>query len=298
MAPQTPFPRVGLSHRRELDADIRVHAAQIDVLEVIAEKYFDAGPAELERLDALAERFTLVPHGLTLSVGSAGRVCPRMLESIRQLCERVRAPWYSDHLALSSAPGIDIGHLSPIAYHRTSLRHAAARIHAVQDATGLPFVIENITETHAVPGGTQALPEFLHALVDATGCGLLLDITNLAINCINAGIDPLREALAMPLDAVVQVHLAGGKWRRGRLLDTHSAPVPEPVWQLLAALRPRLRHLQAVVIERDAEYPPFPDLLAEIQRARLALRPARTATPDSPAQAGTEISESSEMCAA
>lgn len=258
----------GLAHRRELNRSLLDGTPDVDFLEIIAEKYMTGSSVALDALCALGDRYVLVPHGLGLSIATAGRVSSRALQSMRQVCQLTRAPYYSDHLAVTAVPGIDIGHLTPTIYDRNVLQQVISNVNQVQDALGIPFVIENIAETHFIRAGELELPDFMERLTEATGCGLLLDVTNLYINAVNAGRDPIEQALKMPLHTVVQVHLAGGKSRGGKLLDTHSEAVPQPVWRLFEALVPRLTQLKAAIIERDGDFPEFSSLLEEVGLAR------------------------------
>jgi uncharacterized protein len=263
-----PYMGAGLGHRREVSEGIRTAGDQIDFVEIITEKYISAPRWSLDLLAQLAEQFVVIPHGVSLSVGTAAPTSKSFLQSVRQICTMVNAPYYSDHLAVTQSPGIDIGHLSPVTYNPVTLAHVIDNIKRVQDFLGLPFVLENITETHVVPGSTMALADFLHQVVDRTDCGILLDVTNLYTNSVNLGFDPLEFSRRYPLDSVVQVHLAGGVWSHGQLVDSHSESVPAMVWDLFGQLVPEMPHLKGALIERDDNYPPFEELLGEIRTAR------------------------------
>jgi uncharacterized protein (UPF0276 family) len=143
-------------------------------------------------------------------------------------------------------------------------------VNVIQGALDRPLVLENLTFVVRFPGSQYTEAEFLHRLTQATGCGLLLDLTNLYINAINYGFDPYAAIATYPLDSVVQVHLAGGTWKEQRLVDSHSRLVPEPVWQLLEYLTSRTQ-LRAALIEHDQSFPEFRLLLNQISRARLIL---------------------------
>jgi uncharacterized protein len=265
-----PHLGAGLGHRREIHDSILAAADQIDFLEVITEKYISASSRALDTLAGLADRFTLVPHGVSLSVGTAAPVSKTFLRGVKTVCELVRAPYYSDHLAVTQSAGIDLGHLSPLPYNAHTLAGVVDNIGRVQDFLDLPFVLENITETHLMPGSTMDSADFLHQVVERTGCGLLLDVTNLYTNSVNLAFDPMEYARRLPLHAVVQVHLAGGIWSRGKLIDSHSAPVPRQVWDLFEALLPATR-VKASLIERDDNYPDFAELLGELALARASM---------------------------
>ncbi|RQR67728.1 DUF692 domain-containing protein [Burkholderia sp. Bp9126] len=266
----------GLGYRREIHDGLMAARSEVDFLEIITEKYISASRRGKDQLVELAEDFTLIPHGVSLSVGSARPVSKTFLRGVKEICGLVDPPYYSDHLAVTQSAGIDIGHLSPIAYTEATLRHVVDNVNQVQDYLQLPFVIENITETHLIPGSTMPAPAFLCEVVRQTGCGMLLDITNLYTNSVNHGFDALAYAHQLPLKAVVQVHLAGGVWHNDVLLDSHSQAVPEQVWELFACLRPAM-HLKGAIVERDDNYPAFDALLDEVRMARSVMSGQRSA---------------------
>ncbi|WFT80822.1 MULTISPECIES: multinuclear nonheme iron-dependent oxidase [unclassified Methylobacterium] len=140
----------------------------------------------------------------------------------------------------------------------------------MQDGLERPLLPETITADFAIPGATMSEPEFLHRLTGATGCGLRLDVTNVEVNAANHGFDARAFLAALPLDRVVQVHLAGGAREGGRLIDTHGAPVSEVSWELLAALAARAP-VRAVLLERDLDFSDPEGLIAEVARARVTV---------------------------
>lgn len=261
-----PHLGAGLGHRREIHDGILAAKDDIGFVEIIPEKYISASRRTLDALAALTESFVIIPHGVSLSVGTASPVSKSFLREIRRVCDIVSPPYYSDHLAVTRSAGVDIGHLSPLVYTKGHLAFVVDNIRRVQDAVGLPFVIENITETHQLPGSTMDTADFLGELVRRSGCGLLLDVTNLHINSVNLGFDAIDYARRLPLDAVVQLHLAGGIWDGSTLIDSHSEAVPEKVWELFEALLPEMPALKGVIIERDDNFPSFDHLLKEVRR--------------------------------
>lgn len=237
------------------------------VLEVMPDHFF-ARPRDLEPFAALCP---LVFHDVGLSLGTVGFEDTDRLARIRALAEIGRPRLLSDHLCLSRGPleggfSADLGHLAPLWYTRGLLASVSDRIKRLQDFFGLPIAVENITAPFAFEFADFTEPEFFCALVAATGCGVLLDLTNLWINGHNLGFDPAARLAEYPLEAVVQVHLAGGQTAQDWWVDSHAAPVEEPCFALLARLRGRAP-LQSIIIERDAHLPPLAALLAEAARA-------------------------------
>jgi uncharacterized protein (UPF0276 family) len=262
-----PVLGAGLGFREPYRADVLLNGDEADFLEVIADHYLDAAPEKLRELDLLAERYTLIPHGLNLSLGSAEGLDPDYRDALLGLVRRLDPPWWSEHVAFTRAGGVEIGHLAPLPFNREALDVLATNIAEVQDRTETPLILENITYAFALPGSELEEADFLAALVERTGCGLLLDLANLHINAVNHHFDPFTFLGHLPLDRVVQLHFAGGHQEGELLVDSHSAPAPPEVWALLDHI---LAHapVKGVVLERDEQLPPFDRLLEEISRVR------------------------------
>jgi uncharacterized protein (UPF0276 family) len=140
-------------------------------------------------------------------------------------------------------------------------------VNEVQDFLEKPLVLENVSYMMAIPHNGMSQTEFFNRLVAATGCGILLDVTNIFINSVNHQFDAAVFLQEMPLDHVIQVHIAGGVWRDGLLIDTHSRPVQEESWQLLELLT-SLTKVRGIILEHDARFPKIDVLLAQVKRAR------------------------------
>ncbi len=270
------LPRLGsgLGYRAELAEDIDLHADRIDWLEVISEHFLFAREAR-ERLRELARRFPVVPHGVELSIGSDREPDAAYLEALASLVEDVDAPWFSDHLCFTRTDEVALGLLAPLPRTRQVARRLAGRADWVRRTVGRPFLLENITYyVDLATPLTEA--QFIAEVLEHCDCGLLLDVANLDINARNHGFDPLDFLDTLPLERVVQVHLAGAGEEEEMTLDTHSEAVPARVWDLLEEVVARTP-VQAALIERDANFPDdFTELLDEVGRARtvLASRPA------------------------
>jgi len=260
----------GISIRRSLVADAVVTPGALDLIEIVADHYFEGDPRRNPELAALRERFTIVPHGLDLSLGSAEGVSPPYLRKLARLIETVAPPYWSEHVAFTRAGGRALGHLAPIPFTYEALDVLARNIAHVRTAIAAPLILENIACSFDIPHADMSEGEFLTRLVDRTGCGLLLDVANLYYNARNRGRDPLAELDAFPLEAVVQCHLAGGHRDGGEWIDSHAFAVPEPVWELFEAI---VAHapVRAAIVERDENVPAFAVLADEAARARTIL---------------------------
>lgn len=266
-----PYLGSGLGYRREIGSRILDAGDRVDVLEVVTEQFIQAE----DELAALVDRFPVIPHGVGLSIGTAGPLDREYLRSVKRVSDITGAPYYSEHLAVTRAPGIDIGHLSPVWFTNEVLRAVIDNVHAVQDFLGKPLVLENISYLFDIPNATMTQAEFFHRLVDATGCGLLLDVANVNVNAQNHRFDPVEFLDSMPLHAVVQIHMAGGFWSDGIYFDGHSEPMDEATWQLLDVLLERVP-IRISIVERDANFPDeLTPLLDDVDRIRRAISAAR-----------------------
>jgi uncharacterized protein (UPF0276 family) len=268
---QIPTIGSGLGYRRDISNQILAARDRIDVLEVVTEQFFGAE----EELEEIVDRFPVIPHGVGLSVGTVGAVDWDYLRMVKKISDITQAPYYSEHLAVTRAAGVDIGHLSPIWFTEDMLHAVINNVSTVQDFLGKPLVLENISYLFSIPNSTMTQDEFFGRMVEATGCGVLLDVANVHINAQNHGFDPVAFLEAMPLHAVVQIHLAGGYWDGDIYIDAHSERVNGPTWALLDELVARVP-IRVSILEQDAK---FPDdigvLLADIERSRRVITAAR-----------------------
>lgn len=263
-----PFLGVGLGYRPDLDRQIWANQASIDWLELISEHYLARPREQLDQALRLRGAFPLVPHGVELSIGTPGELDPAYLDALAELVALVGAPWCSDHLCFTRAGGIALGQLTPLPRTRAVAADVARKARQVQERVGVPFLLENISYYIDIEGQLSEA-EFLTEVMEGCECGLLLDLANVFVNAGNHGFSALEFLAAIPLERVVQVHLAGGEESPDALLDTHSAPVPDEVFALLRHLVERAPNLRAVLIERDSDFPDdFQELADDLAGAR------------------------------
>ena len=262
-----PYLGSGLGFRNALMQKTIEARDAIDFLEIISDNFIGHG-AQREILEEICDLFPVIPHGVGLSIGSADGVDPTYLQKIRVVSDVTGSPYYSEHLCHTRAPGIDLGHLSPLWFTEEVLGRTIRNVHMVQDALGKPLVLENVTYLFDLPEAEMSQTEFFNRLVNATGCGVLLDVTNVFINALNHEYDPITFLEAMPLESVVQIHLAGGFWSDGLFLDSHTELVQEESWTLLDELLKRTS-IKGTVLEHDGDYPDdFSVLTDQVSRAR------------------------------
>jgi uncharacterized protein len=258
---------VGLGFREPFRGELFRNRAQVDFLEVTADHYLEAAPAKERELDLLEDHFTLIPHGLSLSLGSAEGLDENYTRKMAGLVRRLEPPWWSEHLAYTRAGGRDIGHLTPLPYSREAVEVVCRNVEAVRRWIETPLILENISYLVTMPGAEMTEADFLAEVLERTDCGLLLDVMNLHANAVNHGYDPLDFLERIPLERVVQLHFVGGHWQDGVLVDSHSAPTADAVWTLLETVLERAP-VKGVILERDENIPPLGELLDELDRAR------------------------------
>jgi len=262
------MPRVGLAYRSKFEADIASLRDATDCLEITTDEFLRLTPTDCDRLRRLRSMFTLLPHGLELSIGSASPPPQTYLDRVARVLELIDPPYYSDHLALTAGGEVSLGHFAPVWCTEEGLEAVVRNVSLVQDFLGLPLLLETITRPFDLPGAAMDESEFFQRLVRATGGGVLLDVTNVYLNAHNLGGDPAAFIRALPTSEVRQVHLAGfDQEASGYLLDTHAQTIQPEIWDLYATALDVCQP-EFVIIERDANFPPLADLLAEVARAR------------------------------
>lgn len=273
-----PYLGSGLGYRYEMREETLAHKSEIDFVEVITDQFI-ANPLQRDRLAWVCDHFTVIPHGVGLSIGSSDGVDETYLRQIRDVSDVTGSPYYSEHLCQTRAPGLEIGHLSPLWFSEGVLDQVIDSVNRVQDVLGKPLVLENVTYVFDVPNPEIPQVEFFNRLVDATGCGVLLDLTNVYINSVNHDHSAIGFLESMPLDHVVQIHLAGGYWAHDLLIDSHSESVADQTWDLLDELMKRTT-IKGAILEHDSNFPDdFSELTHQLDRARQAMTPSRQSVP-------------------
>lgn len=268
----------GLGLKPQHLAQILAEGVPVGFFEVHAENYLVAGGPALRHLEQIRARYPLCVHGVGLSLGGVAPIDRGHLDHLDRLLRRFEPQWFSEHLAWSSHGGTFFNDLLPVPYDRTTLTRVCDHVDQVQARLGRPLLLENPSTYLEFAASTMDEATFLCEVVRRTGCGLLLDVTNVYVSAVNHGRDPWALIAALPPHAVAEIHLAGfSEDRDGAgdrlLIDTHGAPVDAAVWALY---RRTLAHLgpRPTLIERDQEIPPLECLLAEAALARAALTEA------------------------
>jgi uncharacterized protein (UPF0276 family) len=270
MTPPTiqPFTGFGLGLRPPHYPSFISGEPDVDFVEIISENFMVRGGRPLKVLDEVRERYPVAMHGVSMSLGAADGLNPDYMRRLKQLAERVRPLWVSDHLCWTGIDGYNTHDLLPMPLTEEALDCVCANIDQAQDTLGRPLVIENASTYLTFAADDLTEWAFLAEACRRTGCHLLLDVNNIHVSATNHGFDPFAYIEAIPADRVRQMHLAGHtSGHSGLLIDTHDQPVPDPVWRLYAAACGRFGSA-ASLIERDDHIPPLEDLLAELAQAR------------------------------
>jgi uncharacterized protein len=232
-------------------------------VELIAEGVNPRDPlsAPLQRL--LNRGVTVIPHGLTLSLGGAEPPAAHRLEHLDELAVRVGAPLVSEHLAFVRAGGVETGHLQPVPRTREALDVIVANVRQAKQALSVPLALENIASVFEWPGAEMHEADFLAEVLEQADVLLLLDIENVYANARNHGGDPVRFLERIPLDRIAYVHVAGGVDSDGIYHDSHAHVIPAPVLDLLETLCSRVK-VPGMLLERDDSFPTAEELNAEL----------------------------------
>jgi uncharacterized protein len=266
---------VGLGLRRELADEIFVSSASIDWLEIVPENYMNLGGHAKSRLEKAKSLYPIVTHGVNLSVGSSDPLNKDYLSTLAGLLDFIDAPWWTDHLCFTSIDGAYLHDLLPLPLSAETVKHVASRAREAQSLVGRPLLLENISYYMHMPGSHLQETDFICQILEGADCGLLLDVNNVYVNSINLNFDPYKFIDGLPLERVVQMHIAGHSHRGDLLIDTHGAAVIEPVFDLLEYALKRT-DCKAVLLERDQNYPEsFEDIVAELENIRRIVEKAK-----------------------
>ena len=245
------------------------HLPSLGWVEVHSENFF-CGGAALHTLLKVREHYPLSLHGVGLGLASPAPLPTEHLRALRKLCAIAQPDLISEHLCWNSINGEVINDLLPFPYTSAALQHVASRVHQLQEILQREILIENISSYVGFTQSEMSEAEFLAALSQQTGCGILFDLNNLYVNACNLGVDADAYIRALPSSAIAEYHLAGHSQQGNCLIDTHSAKVSTAVWELyemaLQYIGPR-----PTLIEWDTDIPPLNVLQAEAAQAQCYL---------------------------
>ncbi len=269
-----PLPRLGHAHlgmgvgfRSRTTAHILKEQPHVDWFEIISENYIDSQGRPRYVLDQIAERYPIVMHGVSLSIGSTDPLNFEYLRKLKSLASATDAHWVSDHLCWTGVAGRNTHDLLPVPLTEATLEHVVSRIRIVQDVLERPLVLENPSSYVEFAASTMPEWEFISRMSEEADCGLLLDVNNVYVSSVNHEFDPVEYLNAVPADRVVQFHLAGHTNCGTHIIDTHDDHVVDEVWNLYR-LAHELTGGVSTLLEWDARIPAFPVVHAEVLKAK------------------------------
>lgn len=262
-----PFLGYGLGLRTEHYEEIFSSEPAIDWFEIISENFMVKGGRQLYHLDRIKEKYPLVMHGVSLSIGSTDPLNMDYLKDLKELEKRVEPKWISDHLCWTTFGGHNTHDLMPLPYNNETLKHVVERVKIVQDYLGRQILLENASSYVTYKASDMQEWEFIKAIAEEADCLILLDVNNIYVSGFNHDFDPKTYIDHIPSERVWQIHLAGHENNGDFIVDTHDHPVIDEVWALYDYTLSKMGNV-TTMIERDDHIPPLPELIKEIDRAR------------------------------
>lgn len=263
--------RPGVGYKPQHYLDIIANSDPVSWLEIHAENYMGDGGRPIAQLRQLAERFPISVHGVGLSIGGEAALDRDHLDRLKHLIDWLNPASFSEHLAWSSHDSQFLNDLLPLPYTKDTRQKVADHINQVQDHLGRRMLLENPSSYLAFSQSEMSETTFLAELCHRTGCGLLLDVNNVFVSATNQQTDAFAYIDMLPLDQVGEIHLGGHSPETDEhgaplLIDSHSAPVIDPVWRLFAYTLGK-SGARPTLIEWDNDVPDWPTLAAEAKRA-------------------------------
>jgi uncharacterized protein len=265
---------------------------EVDWFEIISENFLDSQGRPRYALEQIAERYPIVMHGVSLSIGSTDPLDLEYLSKLKRLAHEANARWISDHLCWTGVAGRTSHDLLPLPFNEESLRHVCERVRTVQDFLERPLVLENPSSYVTFADSTMPEWEFLSRLTAETGCHLLLDVNNVYVSGRNHDFDPFEYLRAVPHNRVVQFHLAGHTNLGTHCIDTHDGRVVGPVWELYREAV-ALTGGAATLLEWDAKIPTFDEVHREALKAKRFVADGHRHDASSTENAGSDTNTSS-----
>jgi len=257
----------GLGLRTDHYDEILATSPRIDWFEALTENYLVPGGKPLHYLDRIRANYPMVLHGVSLSIGSTDPLDLDYLKALKALARRVEPAWISDHLCWTGVAGKNLHDLFPLPYTEQAIDHVATRVRQVQDFLGCQILLENVSSYVGFRQSQMPEWEFLAEIAARADCFILLDVNNIYVSAFNHGFEAREFLDGVPPFRIRQIHLAGHSHCGSHIIDTHDAPIADPVWALYGEAVMRFGNV-ATMIERDDHIPPLADLVTELDEAR------------------------------
>jgi uncharacterized protein (UPF0276 family) len=256
---------VGISYMNAIGEQIEKNLDVFDFIEAYSERFFIRDDSS--RLRRIIKDKPLVLHGLDLSIGSPENINEEYCRKLDSIINETKSHWFSDHISLTRVDGIETGHLMPISFNEENIELIVSKVKVLKKIIKRPFLLENITYYYEIPNSDRDEAKFISEIIEQADCGMLLDLNNLHLNSLNHKFDPYEYLKKIPLERVVEIHLAGGSFKENMYVDTHANAISRHVWELFDYVA-RAVPFNGVVIERDANFEPFSGIIEEVNLAR------------------------------
>jgi uncharacterized protein (UPF0276 family) len=263
-----PLTGTGLGYRRSLANEwfTNDEVKQLNFIELAPENWMNIGGRLKRQLERVVEQHRIVTHGLSLSIGSPAPLDTDFIHNLKTFLDRYQIDVYTEHLSYCS----DEGHLydlMPIPFTEAAVLYVAKRIREVSERLERRIALENVS-FYAMPSTELTEAQFINAVLEEADCDLLLDVNNVYVNSINHQYDPITFLNAMPSERISYLHVAGHYQESDDLLiDTHGAPINDPVWSLLEYTYQQFGPVPTL-LERDFNLPPLSELMQEVTEIR------------------------------
>jgi uncharacterized protein len=262
---------IGVGLRKEHYEEILQTDAPIDWFEIISENFMVEGGKPLEILEQILQKYPVVQHGVSLAIGSPDPLDFDYLKKLKTLAAKTKTPWISDHLCWGRLPGMHFHDLLPLPYTKEVIDYVAERARIVQDYLEIPFALENLSSYVAYCQSQMPEWEFYSQVVEKAGIFMMLDVNNIYVSSHNHDFDPKDYYENIPLDKVIQIHLAGHSVKDNYILDTHDNFVCDEVWKIYAEVISKTGPI-STLLEWDGQFISFENTCQEALKAKQYLR--------------------------
>ena len=243
------------------------HLPAIDWFEIISENFMSDAQLPQQNLERILQHYRVVQHGVSLYIGSADPLDFDYLKKLKALARKTKTPWISDHLSWGRLDGAHFHDLLPLPYTEKVANYVAERARIVQDFLEIPFALENLSSYVTFSNDQMPEWEFYSKIVEKAGIYMMLDVNNIYVSSRNHHFDPKEYYMNIPLDRVLQIHLAGHNDHGTHVIDTHDNYVCDEVWKLYGEIYP-LTNGVSTLLEWDDKLISFEETWAEALKAK------------------------------
>ena len=259
----------GIGFRREI-ADYFFQNSNFlpDFVEVAPENWIDMGGYWKDVFNKVAEKYYMIFHGLSLSIGSPEEPDWKFLTKVKNFIKEYDIRIYSEHLSFAKFENAHLYDLLPIPFRNDSINHIVNRIDQVQNFLEMQIILENVSYYTPVAAEMTEY-QFINEIVQRSGCGLLLDVNNVYVNAFNHNYNAEEFIDKISLDSVKYIHMAGHlQVDEDLIIDTHGEPVIDEVYNLFDYTLEKMQRNVPVLLERDFNFPELNELQEELTRLK------------------------------